>query len=89
MSFYGSRGFFTERRLYVTFKNKCSPVLIINTGAPQGCILSALLFMFTLYTYDCQSLNDKSIVIKYANDTVIIALMIDDVYFDELVNFHK
>ena len=87
------KSFLTERRQYVRFKDTCSPMLALNTGDPQGCVLSALLFI--LYTYDCKSLNDKCIIIKYADDTVIVGLINKDdhetdtsMYFDEISNFH-
>ena len=47
-----------------------SDAITTNTGAPQGCVLSPLLF--TLYTNDCNISYDNCIVIKYADDTVVV-----------------
>ena len=41
-----------------------------NTGAPQGCVISPVLF--TLYTNDCVSTHDSCEIIKYADDTAIL-----------------
>ena len=62
--------YLTGRKQYVKFNNVTSDIVITNVGAPQGCVLSPLLF--TLYTDDCRSHSDKCTVIKYADDTVII-----------------
>ena len=67
------KSFLTGRYQYVRFKDSTSSIIQTNTGSPQGCVLSALLFI--LYTYDCQSQYDKCITLKYADDTVIIGLL--------------
>jgi hypothetical protein len=67
--------FLTTRKQYVRFKSSFSSVKTINTGAPQGCVLSAGLF--TLYTSDKESSNDKCTIVKYADDTVIVGLLDD------------
>ncbi len=83
--------FLTSRIQYVRFKNEQSSSLTINTGAPQGCVLSAGLF--TLYTSDKESSHDKCKIIKYADDTVIIGLfndaddIKDNFYMDEISQF--
>jgi len=50
----------------------------INTGSPQGCIISA--FLFAIYT---NSLNSESYnqthIIKYADDTAIIGCIEEDI----------
>ena len=68
--------FLTNRPQYVKFNGVKSKVMIINTGAPQGCVLSAILF--TIYTSDCKSSSCYTIIIKYADDTVIIGLLSND-----------
>ena len=87
------KDFLTGRLQYVRFKDSCSPVIEINTGAPQGCVLSALLF--TLYTSDCQASHTKNVIMKYADDTVVVGFVDrkdetsdTNVYFEEIAKFH-
>ena len=42
----------------------------LNTGAPQGCVLSP--FLFTLFTNDCVSGNKSVRVVKFSDDTTVI-----------------
>jgi len=65
--------FITERRQTVKIGNKLSSVIVINTGSPQGCVLSALLFI--LYTNDLHAHSPNCYVLKYADDTAIIGLL--------------
>jgi hypothetical protein len=60
----------------VKFKNVVSDSIFTSTGAPQGCVLSPLLF--SLYTNECSSKFESCTVIKYADDTVIIGKIIND-----------
>lgn len=63
-------------------------MIILNTGAPQGCVLSAILF--TIYTSDCRSSSENTIIIKYADDTVIVGLISKDDesdYKEQVENF--
>jgi hypothetical protein len=76
--------FLTNRPQYVKLKDCKSDVLITSTGAPQGCVLSPILF--TLYTNDCRSVDEGCHVIKYADDTVIIGNVSND---DEEKYFHQ
>ncbi|KAK3566956.1 hypothetical protein QTP86_007012 [Hemibagrus guttatus] len=41
----------------------------LSTGAPQGCVLSPLLF--TLLTHDCAAMHSSNHIIKFANDTTV------------------
>ncbi|KAK0144491.1 putative RNA-directed DNA polymerase from transposon X-element [Merluccius polli] len=65
--------FLTERPQVVRMGRQVSAELIISTGSPQGCCLS--LKLFTLYTHDCVSTHDNTIIIKYAYDTTILGLI--------------
>lgn len=84
--------FLTIRPQYVKFKDSFSSTLTLNTGAPQGCVLSAQLF--TIYTSDCQTESPQCHLIKYADDTVIVGLIDKSslnedtsAYFNEISKF--
>jgi hypothetical protein len=53
--------------------NNISTPLILNTGTPQGCVLSPLLY--SLFTYDCLSMHASNSIIKFADDTRVIGLV--------------
>ena len=62
--------YLTARPQYVRMNNVISDCIFADTGAPQGCVLSPLLF--TIYTNDCKSSNESCTIIKYADDTAVI-----------------
>ncbi len=67
--------FLTDRQQLVRLGKLTSRTITISTGAPQGCVLSPLLF--SLYTNDCTS-NDSSVkLLKFADDTTVIGLIKD------------
>ena len=68
--------FLTQRRQYVKTSSEISSCLSINTGAPQGCVLSA--FLFILYTNDMQCNTNDCQILKYADDTIILGLIRND-----------
>ena len=62
------------RPLVVRVGNNTSATLILNTGAPQGCVLTPLLY----YTHDCTSRHDSNTIIKFADNTKVIGLITDN-----------
>ena len=65
--------FLTNRTQHVRLGPHLSQPRTVNTGAPQGCVLSPLLF--SLYTNDCTSRDPSVKTIKYADDTTLIGLI--------------
>ncbi len=59
--------------------------ITLNVGAPQGCVLSPLLY--SLYTHDCVSSHRSTSIIKFADDTVVLGLISNNdetAYLDEV-----
>ena len=67
--------FLTDRRQQVRLGQITSSTRTISTGAPQGCVLSPLLF--SLYTNDCTSSDPSVKLLKFADDTTVIGLIRD------------
>ncbi len=67
--------FLTDRQQLVRLGKFSSNTCTISTGAPQGCILSPLLF--SLYTNDCTSKDPSVKLLKFADDTTLICLIQD------------
>uniref|UniRef100_A0A8K9XYQ4 Reverse transcriptase domain-containing protein n=1 Tax=Oncorhynchus mykiss TaxID=8022 RepID=A0A8K9XYQ4_ONCMY len=65
--------FLTGRPQVVREGNNISTPLILNTGAPQGCVLSPLLY--SLFTHDCVATHASNSIIKFADDTTVVGLI--------------
>ncbi len=65
----------TDRQQLVRLGKCSSSTCTISTGAPQGCVLSPLLF--SLYTNDCTSKDPSVKLLKFADDTTLIGLIQD------------
>ncbi len=68
--------FLSGRRQVVSVGSNISSPLTLNTGAPQGCVLSPLLY--SLYTHDCVATHSSNVIVKFANDTTVVVLITDD-----------
>ncbi len=67
--------FLTDRQQLVRLGKFSSSTRTTSTGAPQGCVLSPLLF--SLYTNDCTSKDPSVKLLKFADDTTLIGLIQD------------
>ncbi len=65
--------FLTGRPQAVRVGINTSSTITLNTGAPQGCVLSPLLF--TLLTHDCTPSHNSNLFIKFADDTTVVGLI--------------
>lgn len=59
--------FLLNRSQVVRCDGRFSGRLILNTGTPQGCVLSP--FLFTLFTNDCRSGHESVLLVKFSDDT--------------------
>jgi hypothetical protein len=53
--------------------NNTSTSLILNTGAPQGCVVIPLLY--SLFTHDYVAMHTSNSIIKFADDTTVVGLI--------------
>ncbi len=77
--------FLTGRPQVVKVGQFTSNSITLNVGAPQGCVLSPLLY--SLYTHDCVSSHRSTSIIKFADDTVVLGLISNNdetAYLDEV-----
>ncbi|KAK3548525.1 hypothetical protein QTP70_013370 [Hemibagrus guttatus] len=65
--------FLTGRPQSVRIGNNISSTTTLRTRAPQGCVLSPLLF--TLLTHDCAAMHSSNHIIKFADDMTVVGLI--------------
>jgi gmma-aminobutyric acid receptor subunit gamma/cGMP-dependent protein kinase 2 len=53
--------------------NNTSTSLFLKTGAPQGCVLSPI--MYSPFTHDCVATHACNSIIKFADDTTVVGLI--------------
>ena len=58
--------FLTGRPQVVRVGSNTSATLILNTGSPQGCVLSPVLY--SLFTHDCMAAHVSNTIIEFADD---------------------
>ncbi|KAI2647800.1 hypothetical protein H4Q32_031264 [Labeo rohita] len=77
--------FLTRRPQSVRFGRNTSSTTTLSTGAPQGCVLSPLLF--TLLTHDCTAKFSSNHINKFADDTTVVGLISnnDETHYSEEV----
>ncbi|KAK1802031.1 hypothetical protein P4O66_004365 [Electrophorus voltai] len=81
----GRSNYVKMRPQSVRVGNCASSTLTLSTGAPQGCVLSTLLY--SLYTYDCVATSSSTIIVKFADNTVVMGLISDNderAYLEEI-----
>ena len=79
--------FLTNRTQSVRINSHHSSTATISTGAPQGCVLSPLLFI--IYTNDCVAKDSCCSLVKFADDAALVALLQgsnEDGYRSEIQN---
>lgn len=74
--------YLSNRQQFVYFNKESSPYSAITSGVPQGAILSPTLF--NLYISELKPISDRAIMIKYADDFVLIFIHTNSP-FDELI----
>ncbi|KAI5608749.1 gastrula zinc finger protein XlCGF28.1-like, partial [Silurus asotus] len=82
--------FLTDRPQAVRVGKHTSSTLTFSTGAPQGCVLSPLLY--SLYTYDCVATSNSTTIIKFADDTIVVGLISNNdetAYLQEVKNLER
>ncbi len=68
--------FLTARPQVVKVGQFTSNSITLNIGAPQGCVLSPLLY--SLYTHNCLSSHSSTSIVKFADDTVVLGFINND-----------
>ena len=80
--------FLTQRSQFVDINNTFSQLLTTNTGAPQGCVLSPVLY--TLYTNDFTVTHNNVHLLKFAVDSATVGLLSnsEQEYFNIVQSFN-
>ena len=65
--------FLTNRPQHVKSGHNLSTTITLNTGVPQGCVLSP--FLYSLFTHDCRPMYGSNSIVKFADDTTVIGLI--------------
>lgn len=65
--------FLTDRLQQVFVNGHMSSIITSNTGSPQGCVLSPLLFI--MYTDSCRTSQQGSYLVKFSDDTALLSLL--------------
>ena len=68
--------FLLNQTQVVRFNSQLSEPLTLSTGAPQGFVLSPVLFI--LFTNDCRSSSRSTLIFKFSDDTTIEGLITND-----------
>ena len=68
--------FLTGRPQVVRVGKNKTATLILNTGDPQGCMLSPL--QYSQFIHACMAKHDSNPIIKFADDTTVIGLINDN-----------
>ncbi|KAK1800218.1 hypothetical protein P4O66_000265 [Electrophorus voltai] len=80
-----SWGHFMGRPQSVRVGNCASSTLSLSTRAPQGHVLSPLLYL--LYTYDCVATSSSTTIVKFADGTIVMGLILNNeekAYLEEI-----
>ena len=76
--------FLCDRPQRVSVSGHYSEEITVNTGAPQGCVLSPLLF--SIYTNELMCNNPIPTLIKFADDVALIARLKMSFLFQSTTN---
>ena len=79
------RSFLSDRPQRVSIEGVLSNEIVLNTGAPQGCVLSPVLF--SIYTNDIMCNNEILTLIKFADDMALTARLRDESSLSQYFDF--
>ena len=65
--------FLTDRIQQVLVNGRMSRIRLSDTGSPQRCVLSPLLFI--MHTDSCRTSQEGSYFVKFSGDTVLLTLL--------------